>query len=97
MSKAVPIVLGGLAVLFFSHHGAVHRDRYASRADCERDWPRHAGDCQAAGGGAYAGFQGPSYEAGHRPSTPHPELRSGTDQVRRSGFGRSGARFGGGS
>lgn len=81
------------------HHGDVYRDCYRSKEDCERDWGAHAGECRAENGGTGAGtgrYFGPTYEAGSRPTTRSPTLRESTSLTKRGGFGRSGARFGGG-
>ena len=95
MSTGIGLVLIGAAALYMNHHGDVHRDRYSSLQDCQRDWQQHARDCEQTrtGHGGFM-FLGPRYEVGHRPQTPFSQLRSGTDVVARSGFGRSGARFG---
>jgi hypothetical protein len=45
------------------------------------------------GGGAWLG---PSYEQGDRPATARSWVAAGTDTVKRSGFGRTGARVSGG-
>jgi hypothetical protein len=98
MSAGVGIVMIGGALATMSHHGAVYRDRYASLEDCRRDWGNDGRDCeQSSGSGSRVQVYGPRYESGYRPATRASELRTGTDQVARAGFGRSGARFGGGS
>lgn len=94
-SSIITLGLAGVVVVAMSHHGDVHRDTYATRADCQRDWPEHGSDCEPRGGSG--GYFGPRYETGYRPPSPHPELRLGNERVSRGGFGRSGARFGSGS
>lgn len=91
-------LIGGAALLAGLHHGDVYRDEYRSREDCERDWDSQPAQCETAGGGSSGGgrYWGPSYERDARPVTRHPELRQSISMVKRGGFGRSGARFGGG-
>jgi hypothetical protein len=82
------------------HHGNIYRDGYRSRQDCQRDWGRYGNECREerdSHGVSTGGYFGPSYEAGSRPTTRHPSLSKGTSLVQRGGFGRSGARFAGGS
>lgn len=94
-SGVIALGIAGVVVLAMSRHGDVHRDVYPTRADCQRDWPQHHSECEPRGSGT--AYFGPRYEAGYRPPTPHAELRLGNERVSRAGFGRSGARFGGGS
>jgi hypothetical protein len=107
-SEAVILTLVGGGMLFsVLHHNAVYRDRYASRADCERDW-QVSSYCEPVSSGGSAGvgsgwgsrnrtdYYGPSYESGARPNTTQRQLITGNETVTRSGFGRSGARFSGG-
>lgn len=97
-------LIGGAALLAGLHHGDVYRDEYRTREDCRQDWSNDPAQCENAGNGAYGGggtggggrYWGPSYERDARPFTRHPELRQGVSLVKRGGFGRSGARFGGG-
>lgn len=109
-SEAVILTLLTGGVLFSAlHHNNVYRDRYASRVDCERDWQNRGGTCEpvsasSGGGGSIGGwgnrdrtdYYGPSYESGSRPETNQRQLITGNEVVKRSGFGRSGARFSGG-
>ncbi len=101
------LVTGGMLFGLF-HHNTVYRDRYATRADCERDWP-NSSYCEPVSSGGSAGggsggwgsrnrtdYYGPSYESGSRPNTGQRQLIAGTEAVKRSGFGYSGARFSGG-
>ncbi len=104
----VTLVTGGM-LFSLLHHNSVYRDRYASRADCERDW-QNSSYCEPASGtgtGSGSGiggwgsrnrtdYYGPSYETGARPATAQRQLIAGNELVTRSGFGRSGARFSGG-
>jgi len=107
-SEAVILTLmtGGLLFTVL-HHNNVYRDRYATRADCERDW-QNSNLCEpvssGSGGGSAGGwgsrnrtdYYGPTYESGARPNTSQRQLIAGNELVKRSGFGRSGARFSGG-
>lgn len=107
-SEAVILTLLTGGVLFTAlHHNNVYRDRYASRADCERDWQNSSLCEPVSSGGVGAGmgnwgrrdrtdYYGPSYESGSRPNTNQRQLITGNEVVKRSGFGRSGARFSGG-
>ncbi|PTQ69406.1 hypothetical protein [Pseudomonas sp. GV071] len=102
------LVTGGVLFSLF-HHNNVYRDRYASRADCERDW-QNSSYCEPVPSGGYGGsvgtggwgsrnrtdYYGPSYESGSRPNTAQRQLIAGNEVVKRSGFGHSGARFSGG-
>ncbi|MEZ5441131.1 MAG: hypothetical protein R3F15_06545 [Lysobacterales bacterium] len=91
MSAGIALVLVGTGVVMGMHHNDIRRDLYLDQRDCERDWPRYPQDCQQRGGSRY--FSGPSYEDGSRPETPQPDARSGSEVVKRGGFGRSGARY----
>lgn len=96
---ATSILSGSL--LLALHHGAVYRDQYRSRAECEADWRQYPGECREESGSStssYGGsrFYGPSYVEGRRPRTQQQWNVVGHELVKRSGFGRSGARFSGG-
>lgn len=90
-------VIGSVYGLTLFNHGDVYQDRYRSREDCEKDWGRDARDCQPEGGstgGSGGGYwRGPRYEEGARPTTAQPGLRDGRTQVKRGGFGSTGARY----
>lgn len=91
----VVVLVGGL-FLAMMRHGAVHRDRYRSLEDCQRDWATVSGasaQCQRSSvRGSYV-YLGPSYEEDARPKTGAIESRLGSERISRGGFGRSGARF----
>ena len=96
-SEAVSTVLIAGVVLFgISHHNAVQRDLYPNKEACQKDWGNDARNCEAASGHGAGRYFGPSYEKGSRPLTNASYLAEQTVQVKRSGFGRSGARFSGG-
>lgn len=88
-------VIGGALGLSALHHGAVYRDEYRSRQDCEQDWRRYAAACEAqsSAGASGGGYWGPAYERGGRPQTSGRQLVASTTEVKRAGFGFSGARF----
>jgi hypothetical protein len=88
-------VIGSVYAASLFSHEDVYRDRYRSREDCERDWGRDVRDCQPEGGAGGAGgyWHGPRYEDGARPRTSDPGLREGLTQVKRGGFGTTGARY----
>lgn len=92
-------VMGTVYGTSMFHHGNVYRDSYPSREACLKDWGNTEQDCREASGshgGTGGRFWGPSYEEGSRPQTRNPALRESVTTVKRGGFGRSGARFGGG-
>jgi hypothetical protein len=109
-SEAVMVMFVASGMMYgLVHHNAVYRDRYATRADCERDW-QNSSYCEpvsassSGGGGGLGGwgsrnrtdYYGPTYESGARPTTRQSQLIAGNEVVKRSGFGRAGARFSGG-
>ncbi|MES2820436.1 MAG: hypothetical protein V4812_15800 [Pseudomonadota bacterium] len=88
-------VLTGGVLLGALHHGTVYRDQYNSREACEADWRQYPGQCQEqSGSGSH--YYGPSYVEGKRPRTLQPHNVTSREMIKRSGFGRSGARFSGG-
>ena len=87
---------GGAVLTSMFHHGDVYRDVYRNREDCQRDWQQNAYDCESTyHHGSYM-YWGPSYVSGSRPLTSASYLVKDKALVKRSGFGRSGARFSGG-
>lgn len=90
------VLIAGVAVFVIAHHNAVQRDVYPNKEACQKDWGSHASHCESAHGHGSGRFFGPSYEKGSRPQTQAAHLAEQTVQVKRSGFGRSGARFTGG-
>jgi len=93
-SRKIGLLVLGTAVLMTGCSSAdsdneMRQQRYASKADCERDWetPRFKDGCKSSGGGAY---MGPRYYWNHGAGVPVAVMADGTHrQMRADAVSRS--------